>query len=1065
MEGHGNGQRTEIGHDQGPSGNQSRCGGCGRQFSSWKGMRIHQGRKKCGQNAQAQRSVLSGQSSVSQDPEHNHSVLARPGAKALPDRIFIKWPKSKDSAWKVMDEELSRAFNTHRGTACARAEKLAAMVSEYGIMMFGEKEKVGQDMKEKKEMKVNRRRRKIEELRKEVRKLRSRKRTCSEMEAESLDVLIRDHQKAISKLAKAERKLAKKAAIRKARKSFIEDPFRFTKKTLQEKASGTLTIPIGELEDALKVTYSDPDRNTEVHEVSGLFRPSVPLTEFDVSRIKLTEVQAVIHKARAKSAGGPNGVTYAVYKNCKKLTECLWKAVAKVWDSGEIPESWAVADGIYIPKEDKATTLNQFRPISLLNVEGKVFFSVLAKRLTSFLLSNSYVETSIQKAGIPGFPGCLEHVSTIWSRLKQAKAERGDLHVVWLDLANAYGSVPHRFIQFALELFHVPQKMNRFIDKYFSTFQFRFSIPSGVTNLCRLEKGIAMGCAISPILFVMVMEMIIRSSGSCDNMKAFMDDLTLIESQADQVTRMLNRLIELVSWCGMKFKPQKSRSLSLLKGKMVSIPFTLEGVRIPTVRETGVKSLGRWYSFPLTDRHRGVELQELALKFLQRIDKTALPGRFKIWMVQFGILPRLLWPITIYEITLSRIEIIEAKISAMVRKWLGVPRMLTTIALYGKTNKLSLPLTSLIEEYKVSKVRLQSMLCSSRDKKISSNPPTINVGRKWNVTEVLHSVNGMAKHEEVVGVIQNSRRGLGMEKRCKFVSEVSVGGSQHRKLQEAGVRSLQEEERLVQAAQQGQQGRWLNWEVEDRRLTWSDIWSTEFGRLKRQLQLTYDVFPTPANLTRWGIRSNPCCHLCGAYANLSHILSGCRVALQKGWYTYRHNVVLQVMVEAVTEASIPVKKPMKIDFVTSGQSVKRKPAIAPPVSRKWTVRVDKELPEELSLTDQRPDLVLIDMKEKRMIVGELTVPWEENIEEAHERKASKYEEVVDHVRNLGWECSLTPFEVGCRGFVAPSVRTFLRKAGVKNVKKIIKKLSAKAEEGSSFVLRTWARQAVADPPS
>ena len=95
-------------------------------------------------------------------------------------------------------------------------------------MMFGEKEKVGQDMKEKKEMKVNRRRRKIEELRKEVRKLRSRKRTCSEMEAESFDVLIRDHQKAISKLAKAERKLAKKVEIRKARKSFIEDPFRFT---------------------------------------------------------------------------------------------------------------------------------------------------------------------------------------------------------------------------------------------------------------------------------------------------------------------------------------------------------------------------------------------------------------------------------------------------------------------------------------------------------------------------------------------------------------------------------------------------------------------------------------------------------------------------------------------------------------------------------------------------------------------------------------------------------------------------------------------------------------------
>ncbi|GFO05549.1 reverse transcriptase [Plakobranchus ocellatus] len=43
------------------------------------------------------------------------------------------------------------------------------------------------------------------------------------------------------------------------------------------------------------------------------------------------------------------------------------------------------AEGVYIPKEQDSRGINQFRPISLLNVEGKIFFSVMASRLTKYL--------------------------------------------------------------------------------------------------------------------------------------------------------------------------------------------------------------------------------------------------------------------------------------------------------------------------------------------------------------------------------------------------------------------------------------------------------------------------------------------------------------------------------------------------------------------------------------------------------------------------------------------------------------------------------------------------------
>ena len=102
-------------------------------------------------------------------------------------------------------------------------------------------------------------------------------------------------------------------------------------------------------------------------------------------------------------------------------------------------------------------------------------------------------------------------------------------------------------------------------------------------------------------------------------------------------------------------------------------------------------------------------------------------------MIQFGLLPRLMWPLTIYEVALSRVENIERKISKMVRKWLGCPRMLTDVALYSRSTKLQLPLSSVVEEYKVAKVKWQYMLNDSNDQVISENPPALSVGRKWNV--------------------------------------------------------------------------------------------------------------------------------------------------------------------------------------------------------------------------------------------------------------------------------------------------------------------------------------------
>lgn len=1035
------------------------CNGCSRLFKSAKGRKIHQTKMSCGLTDETRPTTVD-KSPGCPDQDINHSVRHGPYSEVEERRRAVKWPRSCDKQiWRGVEEDLCAAVNTIKGPAVRKIHVMGELVYEYGRQRFGVKQS-----KERNERPpvVSRRRRQIQELRREVRQIKARVRQNKE-DRVALVTLLKELRERISRLGRAERHARSRKEREKARRKFMESPFQFAKQLFKEKASGVLDVGKEELESHLRNLYADPRKQDKVTPIEGLIRPSPPGVSIDLSAVKLKEVRDVIRKARTKSASGPNGVSYAVYKNCPKLVSSLWRILAKVWEVGEVPECWCKADGIYIPKEESAVGLDQFRPISLLNVEGKIFLAVFARRLTSYLTTNGYVDTSIQKAGIPAFPGCMEHIAMIWSRIKEAKRSRSELHVAWLDLANAYGSVPHRMIMFALDFFHVPCKFSSWLMSYFNLLAFRFTTSKYTTAFVQLHKGIAMGCVISPILFVMVMEVVLRGlhpeqrvqDGEV-KIRAFMDDLTVIQVTEDGVKTVLSRLSELILWTGMSFKARKSRSLSLKSGKVVRKVFSIAGEAIPTVRDEKVKSLGRWYSMPVSDRHRGMDIQRMAFSGLTSIDSSMLPGKFKVWCMHFGLLPRLMWPLTIYDVAISRVEIIEMRVNKMIRKWLGVPKGLSLVALYSKRSKLQLPLVSLVEEFKVGKIRLQSMLLESKDHYIRDDPPELQSGQKWKVADAMVSTSEMLRFNEVCGVARAGRRGLGMEAISRVREQDKSAES--RRLREIEMRNLEEESRLVMAAQQGQQGRWLNWEgVEQRVVSWDDWWKMSHYHLKFLLQCAYDVAASPANLKIWHLRDSSACDLCGEHGSLKHLLSGCKRALALGWYTFRHNLVLEEIRKALLDANIPERKHHAVDFVREGTVPTAKRTILR-VQKRWTVLVDSVLPSEVVMSSQRPDLVLFDEDAKHVVLGELTVPWEEGIDEAHERKLLRYQNLVSESKERGYSCVLFPFEVGCRGFPAMSLRHFLRTVGVKDCNRVIKLASDKAVEGSAWILQQFRKR-------
>ena len=76
------------------------------------------------------------------------------------------------------------------------------------------------------------------------------------------------------------------------------------------------------------------------------------------------------------------------------------------------------------------------------------------------MLGNGYIDSRVQKGFLEGVAGCVEHTSMQWEMLKHAKSKQRQIVMAWLDLENAYGSVRHMLVPFALKWYHVPQKVS-----------------------------------------------------------------------------------------------------------------------------------------------------------------------------------------------------------------------------------------------------------------------------------------------------------------------------------------------------------------------------------------------------------------------------------------------------------------------------------------------------------------------------------------------------------------------------------------------------------------------------
>ena len=110
-------------------------------------------------------------------------------------------------------------------------------------------------------------------------------------------------------------------------------------------------------------------------------------------------------------------------------------------------------------------------------------------------------------------------------------------------------------------------------------------------------------------------------------------------------------------------------------------------------------------------------------------------------------------------------------------------------------------------------------------------------------------------------------------------------------------------------------------------------------------------------------------------------------------------------------------------------------------------------------------MMIISSKTKQASIVELTVPSEDRIEVSGEIKKTKYEAIAVEGRQRGWKIRIWAVEVGCRGFPAASMASFVKEIGYrgKEGRKALDKISHVTETASRSIwnwsqIKHWGNQ-------
>jgi len=310
--------------------------------------------------------------------------------------------------------------------------------------------------------------------------------------------------------------------------------------------------------ELLSTTNEDvhPEEYQE-HTTNYSVQPELPEPEYE-------EIKQIIKSLKNNKTPGEDNINAELIKTANpKLISKIWLLIKEIWVSGKFPNDWKTAIICPIYKKGDPMETSNYRGISLLDTCYKVLSIAILRRLEVY--TNDIIgdyQSGFMRGKSTTYP-----IFSIRQLLERYYEYGREVHLCFVDFKQAYDSIIRRKLWEALEEFGIPTKL--LIKECNTETKCRVKFANTLSESFEVRAGLRQGDALSPILFNLALEKVIRSLPARQNMEileqntilAYADDIVIIGSSRIDVETRTADLIKAAEPIGLKVNQEKTKYL------------------------------------------------------------------------------------------------------------------------------------------------------------------------------------------------------------------------------------------------------------------------------------------------------------------------------------------------------------------------------------------------------------------------------------------------------------------------------------------------------------------------
>ena len=250
-------------------------------------------------------------------------------------------------------------------------------------------------------------------------------------------------------------------------------------------------------------------------------------------------------------ASGGDGIPVELFQILKDdAVKVLHSICQQIWKTQQWPQDWKRPFFIPIPKKGNARECSNYCTIALISHTSKVMLKILQARLQQYMNH----ELPDVQAGFKKGRGTRDQIANICWIIEKSREFQENIYFCFIDYAKAFDCVDHNKLWKILKDMRIPDYLTCLL---YAGQEETVRSGHGTTDWFQIGKGARQGCILSPYLFNLYAEYIMRNAGldeaqagikiagrNINNLR-YADDTTLMAESEEELKSLLMKMKKL----------------------------------------------------------------------------------------------------------------------------------------------------------------------------------------------------------------------------------------------------------------------------------------------------------------------------------------------------------------------------------------------------------------------------------------------------------------------------------------------------------------------------------------